>query len=139
MCKMPNLKPSISSTNSDPTFLNALFLNYHYVSLNSLAPYSQHLVENVCHDCETSSYEVAFADPAWQAAMTLEFNALYANHTWDVVPFPIGKQVVGCRWVYKIKHEADGTIERLKARLVVKGYTQQVGIDYTKTFHLWSK
>ncbi|KAL3361573.1 hypothetical protein AABB24_014440 [Solanum stoloniferum] len=66
--------------------------------------------------------------------MTSEFEALYANNTWDLVKLPIGKKAIGCRWVYKIKHKADGTVERLKARLVVKGYTQQAGIDYNETF-----
>nr|XP_009793449.1 PREDICTED: uncharacterized protein LOC104240318 [Nicotiana sylvestris] len=71
--------------------------------------------------------------PAWQSAMTQEFEALYANNTWDLVPLPNGKHTISCRWVYKVKHKADG-IERYKARLVVKGYTQQARIDYTETF-----
>ena len=66
--------------------------------------------------------------------MTQEFEALYANDTWDLVALPPNKQAVGCRWVNKVKHKADGSIERFKARLVVKGYTQQAGIDYTETY-----
>ena len=66
--------------------------------------------------------------------MTQEFDALHSNHTWDLVPLPFGKKAICCRWVYKVKQKADGKIERLKARLFVKGYTQQAGIDYTETF-----
>ena len=63
-------------------------------------------------------------NPAWQQAMTQEFEALHTNHAWDLVPLPSGKKAIGCRWVYKVKHRADGTIERFKTRLVVKGYTR---------------
>ena len=49
-------------------------------------------------------------------------------------PLPEGKKTVGCRWVFSVKHKADGTIERFKARLVAKGYTQTYGIDYQETF-----
>ncbi|XP_019230719.1 PREDICTED: uncharacterized protein LOC109211623 [Nicotiana attenuata] len=72
--------------------------------------------------------------PSWQSAMTQEFEALYANNSCDLVPLPKGKYAIGCRWVYKVKHRADGIVERYKARLVVKGYTQQAGVDYTETF-----
>lgn len=66
--------------------------------------------------------------------MATELDALKKNHTWTLEDLPVGKKIVGCKWVYKIKHRADGTVERYKARLVAKGYTQTEGLDYHETF-----
>ncbi|XP_061371825.1 uncharacterized protein LOC133314364 [Gastrolobium bilobum] len=63
-----------------------------------------------------------------------EMSALQSSGTWDLVPLPSGKSVVGCRWIYTIKVGPDGQVDRLKARLVAKGYTQIFGIDYGDTF-----
>ncbi|EXB88426.1 Retrovirus-related Pol polyprotein from transposon TNT 1-94 [Morus notabilis] len=60
--------------------------------------------------------------------------ALERNHTWDVVRRPREKALVGCKWVFTVKYKADGSIERYKACLVAKGYTQTYGIDYQGTF-----
>ena len=54
--------------------------------------------------------------------MDEEMAALYGNDTWDLVPLPKDKKTIGCKWVYKVKHNSDGSISRYKARLVAKGY-----------------
>ncbi|MCO5578474.1 hypothetical protein L7F22_032316 [Adiantum nelumboides] len=66
--------------------------------------------------------------------MDEEMAALDVNETWELVPLPEGKKSIGCKWVYKVKHNADGSISRYKARLVAKGYAQMYGIDYEETF-----
>ncbi|KAL5788098.1 hypothetical protein ACOSP7_005047 [Xanthoceras sorbifolium] len=66
--------------------------------------------------------------------MNEELDTLQKNYTWDMVDLPPGRSVVGCRWVYKIKTKADGSVERYKARLVTRGFTQEYGIDYEETF-----
>ena len=70
----------------------------------------------------------------WHNAMIEEIKALHGNHTWSLVPLHSSMNVVGSRWVYKIKRHADGRIDRYKARLVARGFTQQEGIDYLETF-----
>lgn len=66
--------------------------------------------------------------------MQSELQALQQNGTWSLVPLPEGKTTVGCKWVYKVKFPSDGSVERYKARLVAKDYTQQEGVDYLDTF-----
>jgi hypothetical protein len=66
--------------------------------------------------------------------MEAEFQVLIKNKTWHLVPCPRHKNVIGAKWVFKIKRKVDGTIDRYKARLVAKGYRQQYGIDYEDTF-----
>lgn len=62
--------------------------------------------------------------------MQTEIQALEDNNTWELLDFPKNKKAIGCRWVYKIKYNADGTVERLKTRLVAKAYNQKEGFDY---------
>ena len=66
--------------------------------------------------------------------MSLELTALAQNNTWTLVPPTSNQNIVGCKWVYKLKKKSDGSIDRFKARLVAKGYNQEYGLDYLDTF-----
>ena len=70
----------------------------------------------------------------WRDAALLEYNTLVENGTWDVVDLPEGQKAIGSGWVFKVKHNQDGSIERFKARLVAKGYSQHPGLDYNESF-----
>nr|KYP36808.1 Retrovirus-related Pol polyprotein from transposon TNT 1-94 [Cajanus cajan] len=66
--------------------------------------------------------------------MQSEYTALMNNNTWSLVDLPPHRHTVGCKWVFSIKENVDGSINRYKARLVAKGFHQQQGLDFTETF-----
>ncbi|MCO5558422.1 hypothetical protein L7F22_012004 [Adiantum nelumboides] len=59
--------------------------------------------------------------------------------TWELVPLPKGKKPIGCRWVYKVKHNSDGSVSKYKARFVARGYAQTYDNYYEETFALVAK
>ena len=65
-----------------------------------------------------------------------EYRSIMRNDVWDVVPRPEGKFVITSKWIYKIKHAADGSVEKYKARFVARGFSQKEGVDYEETFAL---
>jgi hypothetical protein len=70
----------------------------------------------------------------WMAAMKTEMETLKAKHTWDLVKPPSGVNIMDSKWVYDIKWDGEGNRIKDKARLVGKGYTQQLGVDYNETW-----
>lgn len=75
----------------------------------------------------------------WQQAVKAELDSMELNNTWTLVLLPKGKHTIRCRWVYKVKTNPDGSLDKHKAPLVAKGYTQQDGIDFTETFSFVAK
>jgi hypothetical protein len=85
-------------------------------------------------DKETTYFEEAIQKKEWADAMTKEYQSIIKNDVWEIVPRAKGKDVVSSRWLFKIKHVADGSIEKYKARFVARGFSQKEGIDYEETF-----
>ncbi|KAM1351501.1 hypothetical protein ACFXTH_005260 [Malus domestica] len=83
---------------------------------------------------EPQSFSIAARSSQWRQAMTEEMDALIKQHTWTLVPLPSHKNLVGCKWIYKVKRNPDGSVARYKARLVAKGFSQEAGLDYYETF-----
>src|SRR3984893_6566487 len=86
---------------------------------------------------EPHSYKEAMrCDDAglWLEACQYEYNALQQHDVWELCELPTGRKAVGCRWVYRIKTNSDGTVEKYRARLVAQGFSQKPHLDYTETF-----
>ena len=81
-----------------------------------------------------ANYHSALADPNWRTAMAKEYNALITNNTWRLVPRPSGANVVTRKWLFRHKYHSNGSLARHKARWVVRGFSQQAGVDYDETF-----
>ncbi|XP_071739887.1 uncharacterized protein [Rutidosis leptorrhynchoides] len=119
-----------TSINSISKFRHTKYLNYN----NIITPTTRHLICTINNIVEPHTYIQEFKNEKWVQAMNKELQALQDNNTWVITTLPPNKTPVGNKWVYRIKLKADGSIERYKARLVVKGFTQREGTDYTETF-----
>ena len=87
-------------------------------------------------DTEPSSYEEVTGQSVWWDAMMDEYQSIMKNDVWDVVPRPKGKFVVTSKWIFKIKHATDGSVEKHNAIFITWGFSQKEGIDYEETFAL---
>lgn len=103
------------------------------VQLNACAITACFLVGDVGDD-EPRCYREAQGIADWEVAMQEEISALYKNGTWELVPKPKDARIMSYKWVYKLKKKADGSVQRYKARLVARGFSQEYGLDYEDTF-----
>jgi hypothetical protein len=99
--------------------------------------YEVYVSEEIQMEGDPSSFEEAMRSAhssKWLEAMEDEIRSMSTNRVWDLEEIPKWDKTVGCKWVYKIKCDSKGNIERFKAWLVAKGFTQREGIDYTEIF-----
>jgi hypothetical protein len=89
---------------------------------------------NIVIILEPSTFVEASKHQVWKDVMIEEYDYILKNDVWTVVPRPHGKSVVTSKWLYKIKHAADGNVEKYKARFVARGFSQKEGIDYNEIF-----
>jgi len=79
---------------------------------------------NIYSILEPQTYAKAKGIPEWERVMEAKLQSLQKNHTWILLDLPPGKKLISCKWVYKVKYHADGTLDKYKAKLVAHGFTQ---------------
>lgn len=72
--------------------------------------------------------------PNWHSAMVEEYNALLSNRSWDLIALPPNANVVSGKWNFRHKHKSYGSLDRYKACWVLRGFSQQPGVDFDETF-----
>ena len=92
------------------------------------------LMTQVMNIVEPISYEQAKNHKEWNTTMNEEYESIMKNETWELTEFPENKLPIECKWLYKTRFNADGSVDKYKAKLVAKGYSQKEGIDYEDTF-----
>eukprot|EP00253_Pinus_taeda_P004008 PITA_04008 len=83
---------------------------------------------------DPSTFGEASGHPDWDVAINEKYHSLLGNDTWDLVPLPKGQKLVRCKWFYKTKYGIDGKVDKHKASLVAKGFSQVECIEYTENF-----
>ena len=136
---LPSDQPALpfgASTNLYPMITRAkagVFKPKHHSYVTTLLPSS--LVHALLTTQEPQSFLFASKQPGWVAAMNEEPDALSSNDIWDLFPRPLHTNIVGLKWIFRVKYLTDGTVDRLKAPLVAKGYFQLPGLDFHDTFN----
>jgi len=85
-------------------------------------------------ESEPTCFEEAIERKSWRDSTMEEYTSIIKNDVWEIVPKPQNKSVVSSKWIYKIKHAVNGSIDKQKARFVAQGFSQKEGVDYEETF-----
>lgn len=97
-------------------------------------PNSKYDLVALLTELEPTTVSQALKDAKWRRSMSDEYDAIIRNQTFDLVPAEQAQNITSCKWVYRIKHLPDGSINRYKSRLVTKGFHQRPVIDFEETF-----
>ena len=92
----------------------------------------------VANSEEPTKYQEAISNPnssKWSDAMDAKMRSLERNHVWELVELPTERKIISSKWVFKLKKDEDGNVERFKARLVPQGFSQQQGRALTMMRH----
>ncbi|GKV19002.1 hypothetical protein SLEP1_g29302 [Rubroshorea leprosula] len=107
-----------------------------YSAKSSQEPITVQVAQEECMDIrELTTIKKVLQLPQWLRAMQEELDAFYKNNTWTVVPPPLANtNIVGSKWVFKTKLNPDVSVDRCKARLVARGFSQVPGVEFEETF-----
>ena len=137
----PSTTPPTTSTTSDITNSIAPATqssNTHAMTTRSKnkisKPNRKYGLAAIISEFEPANIAQALKDKRWRLSMSDEYNAIVRNRTFDLVPRSLATNIVGCRWLHRIKYNPDGTVKCLKSRLVAKCFHQRPRIDYHDTF-----
>ena len=114
LMRTPDVQKAIATT-SEKLFRSTceknLIIRFSY---NDYMTYHYAFMMKVAEDVELESFSEAAKNPRWVEAMNEEMQALSKNETWDLVPHSPHKKEIGCRWIYKVKYNANGSVNRTK-------------------------
>ncbi|KAL0402494.1 UNVERIFIED_CONTAM: Copia protein [Sesamum latifolium] len=132
-----NEEQEVEGDNSTP-FTSSSDQSPRYLSINDFCNTTErmngdHLFSLFMND-EPLSFEEAIKQKKWIQPTEEEIHSIEKNDTWELATLPSGHEAIGVKWVYKIKRNAKGEVERHKMRLVANGYKQKHGVDYEEVF-----
>lgn len=111
-----------------------LLAPFDFISYTNLYESRKLFNLNIYNIKEPTYYTSSIIDPIWKQAISNELKSLNDTKTWDITTLPPNKRSIGCKWIFKLKFNHNGTIERYKVQLIAKGFNQTQGLDYLETF-----